>query len=189
MGRVSRTDKVPTQSLCAGIMTLLVGLLATMPGSKAFGTAGCGGNPFVFLPAQLWFLLDERGRLFLTTAFQYAVQELPVANPKHELVEPLFLPLGQASSALQSSCSPVLWRGDPWLLCALLLVSMTMAASKWHILLLHRHLCPGSGRGWAMPVTVLGWGSELLPALLWGAGTLCRPITCCCFESWQETNF
>lgn len=60
---------------CAGMMMLLVGLQAAVPGSKAFGTAGSGGNPSAFIPAQLWLLLDEREQLFLTVAFQYAVQD------------------------------------------------------------------------------------------------------------------
>lgn len=41
---------------CAGMMMLLVGLQAAVPGSKAFGTAGSGGNPSAFIPAQLWLL-------------------------------------------------------------------------------------------------------------------------------------
>lgn len=84
----------------------------------------------MFLLAQLWLLLDEREQLFPNVAFQYAVQELGVTNPKHVLVQPLGPSLGQASSVFQSSCSPVSRRDDPWLLCTLLLIlKMKMPAS------------------------------------------------------------
>lgn len=122
-----------------------------MPESKAFGTAGCGGNPSVFLPAQLWLSLDEREQLFLTVASQYAVQELRVANPGHELVQ-LYGP----SSGPSQLCAPEQLQccGDKTQGCFVIL--MTVAAPGWHILLLHGW-CPGSGRGWAVPACPLGW--------------------------------
>lgn len=79
---------MPEQGLCAGGMILLIGLPAAMPGSKAFGTAG-SWKSFVFLPAQLWLLADEREQLFPKVAFQYAVQELQVTDRKYVLVQPL----------------------------------------------------------------------------------------------------
>lgn len=122
-----------------------------MPESKAFGTAGSGGNPSVFLPAQLWLSLDEREQLFLTVASQYAVQELRVANPGHELVQ-LYGP----SSGPSQLCAPEQLQccGDKTQGCFVIL--MTVAAPGWHILLLHGW-CPGSGRGWAVPACPLGW--------------------------------
>lgn len=163
---VSKADKVPRKSLCAGIMAVLVGLLAAMPGSKAFGTAGCGGNPFVFLPAQLWLLLDEREQLLLTVAFQHAVQEFQVANPKHGLVQPFGPSSGPSRLCASEQLQPSAVETQPTAALYTLFdingnVSTKVAHSAASSLLSSACLWPGS--------------KELLPPLLCGLGPSAGP--------------
>lgn len=87
---MSKTDKMPTQSLCAGRVTA-PRALGNYAKEQSFWHSWLWWKPFVFFPAQLLLLLllDEREQLLLTIAFQYAVQVLGVTNPKHVLFQPV----------------------------------------------------------------------------------------------------
>lgn len=165
---------------CAGIMMLLVRLQAAVPGSKAFGTAGSGGNPSAFIPAQLWLLLDEREQLFLTVAFQHAVQDFEWQTQSLYSFSFLLLPLGQASSEQYLRC-------DPWLLCALL-VLVTVAAPGTSCCSL---TVPCSARlgSAAHPWAWLGSAAHPWAWLGRSCSHLCIPsITPCCSQGWLKHN-
>lgn len=170
---VSKADKVPRKSLCAGIMAVLVGLLAAMPGSKAFGTADCGGNPFVFLPAQLWLLLDEREQLLLTVAFQHAVQEFRVANPKHGLVQPFGPSSGPSQLCASEQLQPSAVETRPTAaLYTLFDINGNISTKVAHSVA--SSLLP---RRWQRLSSACLWpgSKELLPPLLWGLGPSAGP--------------
>lgn len=85
MGIVSKTGTATTPGLVPGDRGALTGLSAALPGSKACGTAGCGGSIRV-PPHTASPLLDQSEQSCPAIAFQYAVQGLGVTNSKHVVV-------------------------------------------------------------------------------------------------------